>query len=290
MTQYHQPFACLIAVDPETARITHVSETCHDILGLEAPQILNANMRDLLGVELWHGLRNAASNPAFTGSAVAVAGVGDLGTSHNVRAFASDRLYVVEVFPKHAPEFGSTATIDIAQAVMSQLLPQELTLGLAEQLATLLRHFTGSDHVLIWNRQSADMALCIAESKRRSRDSALQEMAHWADLWPSDTGTIGVIADAQAGPVPLLATADQPACDVDLSLALSRTPASDAVSRLAQTGQQSSVTLRLSRNGAPWGVIECQSARHRVPSAELMALCNVLLPFLDAKLQLLGRA
>ncbi|MEX3015454.1 hypothetical protein [Gymnodinialimonas hymeniacidonis] len=290
MTQSHQSFACLVAVDPETARITHASETCGTILGHDASDMLDANMRDLLGVELWHALRNAASNPAFGKSAIAVQALGERGESLNILAYPTGPLHVIEVLPKNPQEFGSTAPIDIAKASMAQLLPLKAGAEFASHLSTLLRHFTGSEHVLIWDRQAGDAAICTAESKRASRDSMLGAQSQWPALWPDDCGTIGLISDVQADPVSLLTASDPLVSEIDLTKALSSNPSPDLTARLQQLSMRSSILLRLARNGTPWAVVECQSSRARVPSSALLSLFDVMQPFLDAKLQLLHGA
>ncbi len=283
-----QSFACLFAVAPETALITHATANASDVLGHAATDMIGAHARDLLGSELWHGLRNAASNPSFAERGVPMAGLDDRYDGLEVRAFGSGPLHVVEIAKMQPSEFGATPVLEVAQMAMTQLVPLATESEVCAQLASQIRHFSGFDRVSLWRITPHGQAIVAEEAKRRSAPSSIGQTLPWSDIW-QDGLPLSLLADAHATLVPLLSSSTAGA-PPDVTRALSSPPSPGLTTYLEGAGHRASVQLRLTCAGAPWGVVDCQSPYPRHPSHQFRALAETLRPFLDVKLQSLARA
>jgi light-regulated signal transduction histidine kinase (bacteriophytochrome) len=268
----HQPFASLIAIDPDSARITHASANCADGFGHAPADLLGADARDLLAREVWHALRNAAAHPDFATSSVEMSDTG--------------ALHVIELSPRLPSELGATPVHEVARSAMAQFLPLDTIADLASALARFVHRVTGYDHVVMWQAPApgGSDTRVMAEAKRLSRASALGDAADWSDLWRAGDPALGVVADRAAPPVPVLSRSEAPAA-LDLTQALCALAPTGRASLLEGREMAAALHLRLTCRGQPWGVLDCQSVRPRRPSAQVIALCQTLLPFLDAKLQ-----
>lgn len=284
----HQSFASLLAVDPETARVTHASANAGEIIGHNPSEMLGADARDVLGAEFWHTVCNAANHPEFTTAAVPLPDFGPLAKTAEGRVFASGPLHVIELAPHLPSDFGSTDALGVVQMAMVMLARAQTTAALASALCNFLHRVTGYDHVVWWcaRRPGTAAALPLAEAKRASRVSVTAPLASWSDIWQSDRADLQMRADVNARPVTLLAAPDAPA-PLDLMPALCAMPAK---THQYPEDTVASLSLRITRRDQPAAVVELRSTRARRPSPSLIAAVKTLHPFLDVTLRALEQA
>lgn len=285
MTQ-HQPFASVIALAPDTGQITHASANCAGHFGHHPAGLLGAPLRELLGAEVSHAVRNAAALPDFATGSVRMSDAGPLAEGHDLRAFASGALYVIEL-SRHRPcELGATPVLDVARAAMMQFLPLDSTADLAAALTRFVHRVTGYDHVVLWQPPAPGRsdAVVVAEAKRRSREIAMGQAAPWSELWQPGDPALAMISDRTAQPVPVLSCVEA-SPPLDLSSAYCDLGPVDRAAHLKANTLSAALQMRLTCRGRIWGVLECQNVSARRPSAQVLSLSKALLPYLDAKLQ-----
>ena len=278
----HQPFASLLAMDPDTGKVTHASANSADTLGQSPDALLGAHGRDQLGSEFWHALCNAASYPDFATDPVRLHDIGDLASRFEISACAAGPLYLVEIAPKLASEFGSTDALDVVQAAMTQMAGAKNDAETATELTRFLHRVTGYDHVIWWRAPAAVAAPAkrLAEAARRSRAPADAPLLEGAEPWRLENPTVRVIADINAAAVPLIAAPHALAAP-DLSHTLSVAP---TAAHAFPDDTIASLSMKITCFGQPVGLLEFRSPRPMRPSPQLLAALRTLGPYLDAKL------
>ena len=279
-----QPFACVLAVERDSGRISHVSENAQAFVGHDPQSILASNARDLLGGETWHALCNAASHPDYARHPITMTNLPTVHDNRVFRAFASGPYDVIEVEHAMLSEFGSTPMLDVMQMAMSELLPKTDETALAAQLLDLLRHFSGFDRLVLWHPAQGGQAAIITESKRRGAKSARPASAQWKEIWQTGQAAIRLEADTQSAPVAVRQSIDAPA-PLDIGLAMAQWPNAPFRNRLMAQDDQAGFQWRLEVDGHPWGVVEGHSAYPRRLSPAFFSLLRALAAFLDARLQ-----
>ncbi|MBF9041887.1 hypothetical protein HKCCE4037_00970 [Rhodobacterales bacterium HKCCE4037] len=278
----HQSFACVLAIEPESERIIHVSENAAELLGVSTADLLSRDGCDHLDRLFWHALRNGAARPEFR-SGVTLSNAGALGERFDLRAFPSGSLQVVEAAPRRTSEFGSTPLPDVVQSVMTQLLPSRDETELARDVVKLMRHILAADRVCFWRIGDQTEAILIAETKRRAVPSASGQTIGAVPHWPSSAPPVEIIADVSAPAISLVSEDGAPASD--LSLALARLPAPNRLEQLRGDGMVAAFRLFLTRAGQPWAFVDAEFLTPRRPSAQALSFVACLAPFLDAKAQ-----
>ncbi|MEM7524933.1 MAG: HWE histidine kinase domain-containing protein [Pseudomonadota bacterium] len=275
-----QPFGCLIAARIDGGTIGYASENCGPLIGIPAKDLLGESLRDMLGGEIHHGIRNAVSRATIAEASIGV-GVYDLmGKPVYIRVFESQGHHVVEIEPDSDTSFDSSGALKTLSYLMSQLQSCEDEQSLFDLTAELMRHLSGYDRTLIYRFDSEKNGEVLAEARRSSLESLLGLRFPSWDI-PAQARAIMAkiplrfIQDVDQVPAPLFA-ASPDAPPLDISLAASRGVSPVHVQYLRNMGVRGTMTLSVIVEDQLWGIISFHNLHPRVPPP---ALREILINF-----------
>lgn len=277
-----QPFACLIGVDPDTNRIGYASENCAAFLGVEASELLGADLRTCLGTEFIHELNNASARPGFSERSMPVGTFKFNNIETVVFAFSSNGTHVIQFEPAQESGLGSVDALGTLSFLVREVQSCEVGKPFFDQTTKLLRHLSGYDRVMIYKFDAQFNGEVLAEACPKSMQPFVGLRFPQWDI-PAQAREImcklplRFIMDVDQVPVPLQAgNATLP--PLDITLADCRGVSPIHLEYLRNMGTRASMTLSVVVEGALWGIISFHHRRCRVPSQTLR---DVLVAFQD---------
>lgn len=286
-----QPFANLLACDPETRKITHASANMEDAIGLRLDAVLGADMRDILGRRAWHNITGALQAATTSGHPIAIGAHDFPGGLQMLSVFPSADAIVVEL---EAQSQQTLATMDALRTL--DFLNAEITACKTENdlfaLATeTLRHITGYDRALLYKFDPDFNGEILAESRSPRMESYLGlRFPHW-DI-PAQARAImariplRIISDVEQDPLPLICAPDSRA--LDLTPAISRGVSAVHMDYLRNMGLGATMSVTLKHADELWGMIAFHHRRPRVPEPGLRAVLKGFAQSFALKLELLA--
>ena len=277
-----QPFACVLAGDPETRELCYLSENCEDFLGMRLDTLRGMNMRDILGREIWHEVAGAISIARDNNAPVSIGthAYGGRQLSFNVFSAGDDIGVEIEDLAQHALE--NIDTLKTLRFLTRQLQASRGTDSLFRTTSELMRHVTGYDRVLIYKFDEHFNGEVLAEARNRNIESFLGlRFPHW-DI-PEQARAIMAqiplrfIQDVEQEPVPLLANGDG-LPPLDMTFAVSRGVSPVHMQYLRNMGLRATMTLTVMQGDKLWGII---SFHHRKPRVPAPGIREVLVGFAD---------
>ncbi len=285
-----QPPGWLIVCDARAATVRRHSINLAGLFPAWEGAFIGASLRDLVGSELAHGLRNALSR--FTGRAPPALlparllpgceGAFDL----TVHATEDETLIEIE---KAAPEAGESLfdRLRASAARIAQASDIDKLLVAAARLAASMLLY---DRVTVLRLDAGGKTFFVAEQKSH-------DLASWADgpcpieSIPQDTrekylgARVRVIADARAAPTPLVAAPD--AGPLELAGVYSRAPSPDERDSLHHCGFLALFATAIVVEDHLWGLILCHDRAPQHPSMDLRAAAELFGEFVSLQLQIL---
>jgi chemotaxis family two-component system sensor kinase Cph1 len=258
-----QPHGVLLAVSP-VGRVTFASANAKSLLGVEAQQLLGADISTISGLDdqdflerIW---RSAVRPGARIPSAVKLAG----GLAEMV-AFLTGGDLVLELEPGAPSENGPGEDwFEQLPGALAQLQVAGTVETLTNSLAEIIRRLTDFDRVMVYRFDEDWHGTVIAESKLDdlehylglrypASDIPAQARALYAINWQR------LIPDATYQPVPVLADSGRDAAKLDLSYSTLRSVSPIHLRYLANMGVRASMSVSLMVDGQLWGLVACHS-------------------------------
>ena len=261
-----QSFAALLAVDPDSLIVTHVSANLPELLGLSAVDVLGKHLKDVVDRELIHIFNNARNLTSFR----AREGAEDAPQRIHLTTYQG----VEQTLWVSAHAFAGRYLLEFEQGNSSDARPgdplQRVSRLLEEvaqdvDLDTLLktackhlRAISGFDRVMAYHFLPDGAGEVRAESRSGLLEPYLGLRFPAYDV-PAQAkamyqvAPIRVIGDVEATPVGL-ESLDAAAEPLDLSLAVSRAVAPVHLQYLANMGVRSSLSLPILCEGKLWGL------------------------------------
>lgn len=285
-----QPFGCLIGFEPESGIVRYVSENCDALIDRKAKALLGQNLRDALGSDVWHQLRNAASRSDFARRRTTL-GSFDLveGTPFELSAFKSGDYHVLEIEHSAKVDIGGSDALTSIGFLVSQAQSCTTAQELYDLSAELMRHVSGFDRVLVYKFDHDFNGEVVAEERRASIEPFLGLRFPSWDI-PAQAREImkktplRLIANVDQQSPRLLAAAPDLA-PLDITLANCRGVSPVHMEFLKNMGSKATMTLNIVINDELWGMI---SFHHLVPKAlppRQRELLECFVPIFAAKLQ-----
>lgn len=285
-----QPFSYVFGVSIETSDITYASGNCSDLFGQHPLALIGLGGRDVLGPEVWHGVRNAVSLSTIA-QQTAMAGEFVINNqSCIVRAHQSDNQYVIEIEPAAEATLDAAGAIKTLTYLTEQIQRCDTEAQLFNVTVEMLQHLTGYDRVLIYRFDANFDGEVLAEAKQRSMESfAGLRFPHW-DI-PHQARAImarvplRLIRDVSQEPVTLLGRPGLPALDTTLADCRGVSPIHQEY--LRNMGVMGSMTLSVMVDGCLWGMISFHHRRPRLPEPTTRSLLTGFLLAFAGKLETL---
>lgn len=288
-----QPFAWLIACDIENGAIRYVSTNVTALLERELAAILGADVRRLLGAEVWHGVLNAVSRQGAFERRIFAATFLKAGESYAVYACLSQGLLVLELEIDAALTDAYTSILREQSFLVSQIETCTDQAQLFDLTTRLMRHLSGFDRVLIYRFDHEANGEVLAEARLGSLDPMLGlKFPSW-DI-PEQARDImrrvpmRLISDVDQMALPIIAS-ERDAPPLDLTLVQSRGVSPIHLQYMRNMGSKASMTLSVVLGETLWGMISFHHQRPRVAAPEVRQVLTSVLPAFGLKLNLLSQ-
>ena len=285
-----QPQGWLIVCDDKAATLRRHSANLPNLFPDWKKPFIGASLREILGPDVAHGLRNALARfagpapPAMLPCLVLPGCEGAFDLS--VHATDDENVITIE---RAAPEI-VRSLFDRLRATLTRLAQVNDIEKLLQAATRLVSSMLPYDHAAILRIDADGKACCVAE--RKSHD-----LTSWTDghcpieTIPPDSraeylaARVRVIVDGRAAPSPILAEPD--AGPLDLTFTLPRAANPGEAAMLERCGFRASFAIALVVEDQLWGLMVCHDRSPQNPAMDLRAAVELFGEFLSLRLQAL---
>jgi light-regulated signal transduction histidine kinase (bacteriophytochrome) len=285
-----QPHGWLIVCDAAAAKVRRHSANLSDLFPSCPEPFIGVALRDILGPEVTHSLRNALSRnatPSPPALLMAVRFPGREG-AFDLSVHATDDETLIEIEPAGA---------ESDRSLLDRLRASVARIGQAGEVDRLLRiaaRLTFSmlqyDRVAVLRFDSAGRPVIVAEQKSPDLESWAEgacPIESFAEATRAKYLAAGfrVIVDADAPPAKILASPD--AAPLDLTFAFLSAASHDEREILRRSGAVAALAMPLVVDGQLWGLILSHHHEPRHPAMDLRAVAELFGQYVSLRLQIL---
>jgi CheY-like chemotaxis protein len=287
-----QPQGWLIVCDASAARVRRHSANLAGLFPGWPRPFIGALLREILGPEVTHGLRNALSRFATPSPPALLTGLRLPGCegAYDLAVHATQEETLIEIEPA-APE-SDRALLDRLRAFLARLAQAgdlDRTLQAAARLSFSMLQY---DRVAVLRLDGQGRAAVVAEQKAADLESwpqgddplesfSEETRAGWL------AGRLRVIIDADAAADVILSAPE--AGPLDLTQAFLRGASDDELGFLRRSGAKASLAIALVVEDRLWGLVYCAHRTQRHPAMDLRAVAELFGEFLSLRLQILSQ-
>ncbi|WP_294535134.1 GAF domain-containing protein [uncultured Rhodoblastus sp.] len=286
-----QPQGWLIVCDSGASRVRRHSSNLAGLFPAWPGPFIGANLREILGPQVTHSLRNALSRFASPAPPALLTGLllpGCAG-AYDLAVHAIEDETVIEIEPA-APE-NDRSLLDRLRAFIARLAQAgdlDKTLQAAARLCFAMLQY---DRVAVLRLDALGRATLVAEQKAGDLDSWSGSAGPPA-IFSEETRAkwlacrLRLLIDADSPPAAILGAPEAGA--LDLTLAFLRAPSPDERAVLRQSGAAAALAIAIVVDGLLWGLVFCAHRTPRHPAMELRAAAELFGEFLSLRLQVLS--
>ncbi len=269
-----QDFGGLIALD-EHWHITHFSDNCADLLGIDANPTIGSALAEILIPDALEQLKEAASRINSDKKVEQVFGLQLCSSTplFDCAIHASGRGLVLE-FEPHSESYDEQ--LKPVGALIARLSGINDLAELCDAAVEAVRELTGYDRAMVYKFRRDDSGEVIAESAAEGMEPYLGLRYPREDIpLPARAlflrNRVRVLADVAAEASPIRSgETNRP---LDLSLSVLRASAPVHLQYLRNMGVAATLTIAIIRQGKLWGLISCH---HNTPKRPPYALRTVV--------------
>ena len=263
-----QPHGVLFRIDETNFNISHVSESCREILGLEAGELIGTPLLQLIHESQATGLKEKLLQPDLAKYnphklAVRFGVKGELRSFDGIAHRYKGNL-ILELEPsRERAEVEFTSFYHRARESVQLLRATKSLPALLESAAGEVRKITGFDRVVVYRFDENWDGHVLAEEKREGMDSYLglhfpaSDIPKQArDLYTLNTLRIIPTVEYKPSrlmPAPFLASGEP----IDLSLSILRSVSPIHIEYLRNMEVSASMSISIMKNNRLWGLISC---------------------------------
>ncbi len=274
-----QPHGVLVAMHPQTLKISQVSANSTNLFGAAPSQVLGKTLLTLLGGSGDRLLTALATNKLSNGEPL-FAEID--GRAFDVRAHRHQGVAIVEFERQAAPGQLAATTDAMLRSALSRLQRPEGLGDVCSVMVEEVRKLTGFDRVLLYQFDEEGHGDVIEE------DRADDVEAYWGHRFPATDiprqarelyvlNWLRLIPDATYTPVPLVPELrPDEGLPLDLSFSTLRSVSPIHLQYLQNMGVRASMSVSLVRNGKLWGLIACHHRFARHVNFATRAACEVI--------------
>ncbi len=274
-----QPFGCLLALGPDWA-VTHASENCSEILGLDAGDLIGRQLAGLFHSGAVHDLRGRMQTIATPDMTERMYGMSlrDDGGLFDVAMHMSGRTIILELESHDQRRYLDQA--GLVRSMVERLKRCEDTETLCEQAARQMRALTGFDRVMVYRFAADDSGEVVTESKRQDLEPYLGLRYPASDI-PKQAralykrSLLRIISDVKGETVPVRAAPEAVNEPLDLSLSGLRAVSPIHLEYLANMGVAASMSVSILRQGRLWGLFACHHMTPKILSYDVRSAAEM---------------
>ncbi len=282
-----QPHGWMIVCDNRAVTVRRHSANLGDLFPGGPKTFLGANLRDIIGSEASHALRNALSRFAGPARPALLPGLSLKGCdgAFDCAVYAADDETIVEI--ERAAPGDPRAIFDRARAMIERVAVLQELDKLLQASARLIGSLLLYERVVVLQIAPDGSMRSIVDPKGREKPAPPAKVM----TLPAETrrlyrdGRIRFIVDAGAEPAALLSLPelDRP----DLGFAHLVAPSPDESERLRRDGRVASLSLAIIVDGELWGLIQCNDHAPKNPGMDLRAVAELFCNFLSLQVEIL---
>ena len=269
-----QSYGCLIAISSDWM-VTHASDNCAAILGLDVEAIVGSRFADLFSSEVVHYLRTKMQVLSYqTGIARIFA----------YPVYADQRVFDISIsqsgqkiiFEFEPRDQKSSLDRDGAtvRALIERIKRHDTTDNMAREAVRAVKALSGFDRVMAYRFNEDDSGTVIAEAKEPEQEAFVGLRYPASDI-PKQAralylrSPLRIIADVNGDTYSVRPEFDPNGQPLDLSLAVTRAVSPIHLEYLRNMGVAASMSVSIIRNGQLWGLFACHHQSPRYISYEL---------------------
>jgi light-regulated signal transduction histidine kinase (bacteriophytochrome) len=272
-----------IVCDAQAATVVGYSANLPELFPDRNGAFPGAALRDLVGSETSHALRNALSRASVATRASHLPGRAIAGHAgiYDFAVHASGEQTIIEIEPSAAPDSGA---LDRARALIDRLFQADGLDRLALMAARLLHSMLQWDCVTLLRLAPDGAARTIARQKRADWPNPAQDEALLAPFSAEARAFVAAtrlrfLSDSAAAAVPLVGVA------AELSAAHLCAATADESARAGGAGFAALLTLPVLVEGELWGVLQAQDRQARNLTMVERAVFELFGDFLSLSVQ-----
>jgi light-regulated signal transduction histidine kinase (bacteriophytochrome) len=287
-----QPQGWLIVCDASAVRVRRHSTNLAGLFPAWPGPFIGALLREILGPEVTHGLRNALSRFATPAPPALLTGLRLPGCegAFDLAVHATEEETLIEI-ERAAPEIDRTL-IDRLRAFLARLAQAgdlDRTLQAAARLTFSMLQY---DRVAVLRFDAQGRAAVVAEQRAANIDP-WPDGAGPGNIFNEETrakilaGRLRLIIDANSPPAAILSAPD--VATVELTQAFLRAASADERAHLRRIGAVATLAIALVVDRRLWGLVFCTHSKTRHPTMDLRATAELFGEFLSLRLQVLSQ-
>ncbi len=286
-----QPHGWLIVCDESAAKVRRHSANLSDLFRRWTPEpFIGAALREILGPEVTHTLRNALSRnatPAPPAMLMAVQFPGCEG-AFDLAVHATGGETLIEIEP--AAPVADRSLLDRLRASVARIAQTDEVDKLLRIAARLIFSMLQYDRVAVLRFDSTGRAVVVAEQKSPDLESWAGSACPVENLAEATRAKylaagLRVIVDGNAPPAKILAPPD--AAPLDLTFAFLSAASPDEREILRRGGAVAALAIALVVEGKLWGLMLCHHHEPRHPAMDLRAVAELFGQYASLRLQFL---
>jgi len=284
-----QPFAVMLAIDPELNHVTHCSENIGLIFDYTVAEVLGRSLDDIFNPELLHSLNNTLS---LASSHIQRERVGEWeskGKKVEMWTHFSGDVPILELEIVSSNTLGVTKSIMIVRSLLGHLGQIETLQEYLNDAVFGLRNLSGFDRVLLYRFDQNGDGEIKAEACGPNMEPFLGLRFPKWDI-PNQARAImlklplRIISDTTASPVKLMAL-DETALPLDLTYAASRGTSPIHIQYLENMGVAGTMTLSIIVGGKLWGLFAFHHLKPRLIGADLRGAAELFVQFFSLQIE-----
>ena len=259
-----QPHGVILAVSEPELRILQVSQNSGEVLGVDAKDLVGAELSRLFSAEQLERTREFLSREKLDGSPVHFSRETIAGREFDVLAHRYDQVLVLEMEVRTSS--GEVPLADLYSDLRGVLAKLQATTGLQTFFEVAVRHiqdFTGFDRVMVYKFMDDGSGWVRSEALRDGMEPYLGLHYPPSDIPAPARRMYGLTwlrhnPDIAYRPVPLVPENNpKTGGPLDMSYAFLRSVSVMYVDYLKNMGSQSTMVMTLFKEGKLWGLIAC---------------------------------
>jgi diguanylate cyclase (GGDEF)-like protein len=280
-----QPHGALLALDPTTLAITHVSANMQQLTGMPGGALLGRSPQALLGEEQFAGLEVALRAPLFE---TGVSNISGGPVSEPMECIFSRFKDSVLLELQPIKDAHTLDLLDISLSLQAPLSRMERTATVDELalfVAKEIRAISGFDRVMVYRFDEDWHGMVLAEDVGERLPVAYLGMHFPAGDIPIQArdlyilNTLRLIPDTDYVPVPIVGGAP-----LDLSRSQLRSVSPIHIEYLHNIGVRATLTISIIVRGKLWGLVACHHASPRRINHAVRSTCDFFAQMLALKL------
>ncbi|WP_296419813.1 HWE histidine kinase domain-containing protein [Pseudooctadecabacter sp.] len=256
-----QSYGCLISTSSDMM-ISHMSQNCADLLGLDPDASVGQRLSELLNAGTIHDLRSKLQISTSAAGVSRLFGYDVLrnGTLFDVSIHSTGETFIFEFEPKIAQR--NRDDLALVQPLIARVARKDTVLAAAQEAATAMQVLSGFDRVMVYRFAEDGSGEVIAERLARDMEPFLGLRYPASDI-PKQAralykrSILRLIADVDGAVSPIVPQKNPNGERLDLSLSVTRAVSPIHLEYLRNMGVAASMSVSILKDGELWGLFAC---------------------------------